>query len=63
MCVRVCVDSLQPLVKNPQLEARWLRRPPFRLLHQIVLGLVAYQNFPAELFLEDELNLANLKVL
>lgn len=56
-------DQLQPLIAAPSLEARFLTRPPFRLIHQVVMGLIEYQNFPAELFVEQELDINNFKVL
>ena len=54
-------EVLQPLLQRPQLKEKFLSKPPFRFLHDIVTGLLKATGFGEGLYEETELDSGNLK--
>ena len=50
------------LITKPKLQDKYLKRPPFRFIHDIISNTYKSTGFPNELYNEYELNSKNIKV-
>ena len=49
-------DALGMLISKPPLTDKWLNRPPFRYLHDIITELIRSTGFLKGLFSAEEMN-------
>jgi hypothetical protein len=47
------IEILGPLIAKPKMSDKYLRKPPFRYLHDIVVALVESHQFPKRLSAQD----------
>lgn len=60
--VVVTQEIFQNLITKPKLSEKYLRKPPFRFIHDIVTNTMKSTGFPEGLFQGDELNGKIIKV-
>lgn len=54
--VKLSQETLSKLITRPKMAEKFLKRPPYRFIHDIVRGLIAATGFP-EGFTDEELDL------
>jgi hypothetical protein len=47
------IEIMGPLIAKPKMSDKYLRKPPFRYLHDIVVALVEAHQFPKRLTAPD----------
>jgi hypothetical protein len=47
------IEIMTPLISKPKMSDKYLRKPPFRYLHDIVVALVEAHQFPKRLTAPD----------
>ena len=60
--IGVTQEILQSIITKPKLLDKYLRKPPFRFIHDIVMNTMKATGFPEGLFQDNELNGKVLKV-